>query len=80
MTSIKVELTPEVAAVLGTLLMDGMSLTYSDTLVHMDCSLIRYYQDKLEHLAEELTSQGPDIREVMAVHPSVVVQAPVQAA
>ena len=72
MSNVHIELTPEVASVLGVALTTGaMELTHSDKLAQMDCSLLRYYEDKLEHLGEDLERKAPDINVVATAHPTV---------
>ena len=71
MTSIKVELTPEVAAILGTVLTDKHALHASESLEKMDCSLFAYYTQQLWALGDEILCQAPDVEDVMAVHPQV---------
>lgn len=70
MSKIHIELTPDVASVLGVALTNGaMELTNSNKLAPMDCSLLGYYEDKLKHLGEELVLNAPDIELVSGAHP-----------
>ena len=74
MSSIKIELSPEVASVLATLLQSPAILNASDVLERLDHGLFHYYEAALEDLADELGCDAPSIEEVMAAHPRVLVQ------